>query len=239
MNAERQDIEAAVRDAATRQIAGDERVLILAGEGWHRGVLGLAAGRIAQQWHRPTLVIAIDGDRCVGSGRSIRSVNLHEQLEAVSELFTHFGGHEFACGFSFPADRLPALRERLRDQFQKLPEEAFSRRAVLDGWVTLSDLDRDFVAAHELLQPFGAANDQPLFGIRSARVKSKRNFAEDCCELALEDATGTGAAVVWPSVKQLTAAVDGSPLDLLVRVEPDGWSPTGGRLVLADLRAAE
>ncbi|HUP49017.1 MAG TPA: single-stranded-DNA-specific exonuclease RecJ [Thermoanaerobaculia bacterium] len=239
LNAQRQEIEAGVRDAATRQIAGDERVLLLAGEGWHRGVLGLAAGRIAQQWHRPTLVMAIDGERCVGSGRSIRTVNLHQQLDSVADLFTHFGGHEFACGFSLPADRLPMLRERLRARFDELPPELFDRSATMDGWVTLAEIDREFVAAHELLQPFGAANDQPLFGIRAARVTSKRHFAEECCELGIEDATGRGAAVVWPQVKQLVAAADGAPLDLLVRIEPDGWSPAGGRLVLADLRAAE
>ena len=239
MNAERQEVEAAVRDAAIRQIGGDERILILAGDGWHRGVLGLAAGRVAQQWHRPTLVISIDGDRCVGSGRSIRTINLHEALESVSDLFTHFGGHEFACGFSFPADRLPLLRERLAAYFDDLGAEFFSRQAVLDGWLTLSEIDRDFIAAHEMLQPFGAANDQPLFGIRAARVRSKRHFAADCCDLAIEDASGSASAVVWPSVKQLTAAADGAPLDLLVRIEPDGWSSTGGRLAVADLRAAE
>ena len=239
MNAERQDIEAAVRDAATRQIGGDERILVLAGEGWHRGVLGLAAGRIAQQWYRPTLVISLDGDACVGSGRSIRTVNLHGALESVSDLFTHFGGHEFACGFSFQAARLPAVRERLAAHFDAMPDEVFDRHVTIDGWVELADVDREFVTAHELLQPFGAANDQPIFGIRGVHVKGKRHFAEDCCELTIEDRSGSGSAVVWPSVKQLTAAADGAPLDLLVRIEPDGWSSTGGRLVLADLRAAE
>ncbi|HEU4521295.1 MAG TPA: single-stranded-DNA-specific exonuclease RecJ [Thermoanaerobaculia bacterium] len=239
MNSERQQIEATVRDAATRQIGGDERILILAGEGWHRGVLGLAAGRIAQQWHRPTLVMSIDGDRCVGSGRSIRTVNLHEALETVSDLFTHFGGHEFACGFAFPADRLPHLRERLQAHFDAMSAALFDRHVVMDGWLTLSEIDRDFIAAHELLQPFGAANDQPLFGIRRARVTARRLFAEDCCELSVEDGSGTGSAVVWPSVKQLASGAEGEALDLLVRVEPDSWSPTGGRLVLADVRSAE
>ena len=239
MNSERQGIEAAVRDEATRQIAGDELLRVLAGKGWHRGVLGLAAGRIAQQWHRPALVISIDGERCVGSGRSIRTINLHAKLEAVADLFTHFGGHEFACGFSFDAAHLPEIRRRLEVEFAALPDALFERTAELDAWVTLAELDRHFIATHELLQPFGAANDQPLFGLRGVRVTSKRNFAEECCELAIEDDTGRGAAIVWPSVKQLASAANGEPLDLLVRIEPDSWSPSGGRLVLADLRRAE
>src|SRR5215210_4710403 len=119
MNAERQEIELQVRESAEAQIRGGERVLILAGERWHRGVLGLTAGRIAQRYHRPTLVMTIEGDQCVGSGRSIQTVDLHGELDAVHELFTHFGGHEFACGFSLAASNLDALRQRLYERFAR------------------------------------------------------------------------------------------------------------------------
>ena len=239
MNSERQQIEAAVRADAMMGIDGSERVLVLAGEGWHRGVVGLAAGRIAQQWHRPTLVIATDGDRAVGSGRSIPTINLHEQLEAVSDLFTHFGGHEFACGFSLPAANIPPLRTRLSERFAAMEDSEFRRVAEIDGWVTLSDVDREFVTAHELLQPFGAGNLQPLFAIRGVSVKGRRDFAEDCVELTIEDGSGRGSAVLWPGVKQLAADINGVPLDLLVRIEPDAWSPAGGRLAVCDVRPAE
>src|SRR5258707_10696651 len=112
LNAERQEIEKSVRAEAEEEVArmGSDRILVLAGHNWHKGVLGLTAGRIAQRYHRPTLAIGIEGDMAVGSGRSISTINLHEQLESVSELFTHFGGHEFAYGFAFPvrnADDLP------------------------------------------------------------------------------------------------------------------------------------
>jgi single-stranded-DNA-specific exonuclease len=239
LNAERQEIEVQVRDAASQQIAGDERVLVLAGEKWHKGVVGLTAGRIAQQYHRPTLVISLEGDHAIGSGRSIPAINLHDQLSAVSNLFTHFGGHEFACGFSLPAAYVPKLRARLSARFDDLDGELFKRAAHVDGCVTLAEVDRDFVFAHEMLQPFGAGNAQPLFAIRSVRVIARRPFAEDCCELTLQDATGSGAAVVWPSVKNLNAAINGAALDLLVQIEADGWSDIGGRMSVADARAAE
>jgi single-stranded-DNA-specific exonuclease len=239
MNAERQQIEAAVRADAMLQIDGSERVLVLAGEGWHRGVVGLAAGRIAQQWHRPTLVISTDGERAVGSARSIPTINLHEQLAAVGDLFTHFGGHEFACGFSLPAANVPLLRTRLSERFAVMDDREFQRTAEIDGWVTLSDVDREFITAHELLQPFGAGNLQPLFAIRGVSVKGRRDFAEDCVELTIEDGSGRGSAVVWPGVKQLASAINGVPLDLLVRIEPDAWSSTGGRLSVCDVRPAE
>lgn len=239
LNAERQDIEAQVRESAMQQVRGDERVLVVAAEKWHKGVLGLTAGRIAQSTHRPTLAISIDGGHATGSGRSISTINLHEQLSAVADLFTHFGGHEFACGFSLPAANVKRLRERLEANFAALEEEQFRHTAFVDGTVTLASVDREFVLAHEMLQPFGAGNTQPLFMLRRVSVTGKRPFAEDCCELKLEDGTGKGSAVLWPSVKQLASQINGVPLDFLVQIEADGWSDIGGRMTVADVRPAE
>jgi single-stranded-DNA-specific exonuclease len=235
MNAERQQIEQEVRALAEAQIRGGERVLVLAGEGWHRGVLGLTAGRIAQRYYRPTLVLTIEGDLCVGSGRSIPTIDLHGELDAVSEVFTHFGGHEFACGFSLEARNLDALRTRLHERFERLEAELFRREARVDGDLTLADIDAEFVAAHEMLQPFGAGNTQPLFVVRNVSVTGTRTFAEDCCELSLQDATGRATGVLWPSAKELRVALTGV-VDLLVHIEPDRYSVA--RLNVVDVREA-
>jgi single-stranded-DNA-specific exonuclease len=237
LNAERQQIELQVRAQAEAQIRGGERVLILAGEEWHRGVLGLTAGRIAQRYHCPTLVMTIEGETCVGSGRSINTIDLHGALDSVSDLFTHFGGHEFACGFSLEARNLPALRTRLHDYFAAIDESLYRRDARVDAAVTLAELDDEFLKAHELLQPFGAGNAQPLFLVSEVTVTGTRTFAEDCCELALQDATGNATAILWPSVKHLGADVVRGPVDLLVKVETDRYR--GMRLEVVDARVAE
>ena len=234
MNVERQTIEQQVRECAEQQIAGGERILILAGEGWHRGVLGLTAGRIAQRYHRPTLVMAIEGDLCIGSGRSIPTINLHGELSAVHDLFLHFGGHEFACGFSLRQSNLEMLRAKLHARFESLDAELFRREARADGVLTLADVDQEFIAAHEMLQPFGAGNPQPLFVVRGVTVTGTRAFAEDCSELSLEDASGRGTAVLWPSAKALAPQLV-REVDLLVRVEPDKWNG-GARLEIVDAR---
>jgi single-stranded-DNA-specific exonuclease len=235
MNAERQQIEAQVRVSAEAQIRGGERVLVLAGEEWHRGVLGLTAGRIAQRYFRPALVMTIEGDQCVGSARSIPTIDLHSELEAVSDLFTHFGGHEFACGFSLPAKNVAELRRRLHERFASLDEERFRREARVDAEISLAEINPEFVGAHELLQPFGAGNAQPLFLIRNVEVKSTRMFAEECCELNIDDGTGAGVAVIWPSVKQLRGELRGR-VELLAHVEPDRYH--GARLNVVDVRSA-
>jgi single-stranded-DNA-specific exonuclease len=238
MNAERREVEARVREEAEEMVVGfSPRILILAAESWHKGVLGLTAGRIAQKFHRPTLMIAIEGDRAVGSARSIPSVNLHGQLERVSDLFEHFGGHEYACGFSLAASRLPALRERLTAVFDELDETLFVRAANIDGEITLGEIDAEFVAAHEMLEPFGAANAQPLFALRGVDVVGTRAFGEDCCELTLASNGDRAAAVVWPSVKQLVAEmVRDVRVDVLVQIEPDTYQRSGAKLIVADAR---
>ena len=239
LNTLRQTVEAQVRDEADRLIDPSARIHILAGESWHRGVVGLTAGRLAQKYHRPALVIAIDGDNAVGSGRSISSINLHEHLESVADLFTHFGGHEFACGFSLRAAHIPELRRRLVERMATLDESHFRRELVIDAQMTLAEIDRSFVNAHELLQPFGAGNPQPSFLCSAVSVETRREFAEDCLEVRLRQGEHAIPGVVWPSVRQLGAALTpGATVDLAVQIEPDTWSDNGSRLVVLDVRAA-
>jgi single-stranded-DNA-specific exonuclease len=241
LNAERQEIEKAVRAEAEEMLAGQrggERILILAGRNWHKGVLGLTAGRMAQRYHRPTLAIGIEGELAVGSGRSIPTINLHQQLESVGELFTHFGGHEFACGFALPAANVDELRRRLEERFASMDDALFHSEAEVDAELTLADIDREFVAAHELMQPFGAGNPQPLFLARNASVKTTREFAPDCCELTLDDGTGQALAVLWPSSRALAPSLGrGATVDLLFRIEPDGYVLSGAKLAVVDARA--
>jgi single-stranded-DNA-specific exonuclease len=236
LNAERQAIEKEVREKAEQQIKGDERIVIVAGEQWHCGVIGLTAGRIAQRYHRPTLAISIDGDLCVGSARSIPSIDLHAQLDAVHDLFEHFGGHQFACGFSLERRNLEALRARLTETFAALDDDLFRRVARVDAELTLGEIDRELLAAHELLQPFGAGNPQPLFLARGVEVVSQRPFADDCCELLLCDGSSRASAVVWPSAKALLSELVRARSDVLFHLEPDEFAAAGARMNVVDAR---
>ncbi|MGZ7042291.1 MAG: single-stranded-DNA-specific exonuclease RecJ, partial [Thermoanaerobaculia bacterium] len=234
LNSQRQEVERDVRIEAEAQVDPNARVLVLAGHQWHKGVVGLTAGRIAQKFHRPALVMSTDGTNAVGSARSIPSINLHEQLERVSDLFTHFGGHEFACGFSLPAANIEALRERLTASFDELEADRFVRRANVDGTLRLHDVDPAFVSEHELLQPFGAGNSQPMFVASRVTAVNAREFAEGCHEVTLQDDSGSAKAVVWPSASAVMPIVRGAGADVLFQVEPDRFD--GARLVVVDAR---
>lgn len=241
LNRERQAVEREVRDEAEEQVArnGIENILVLSSESWHRGVLGLSAGRLAQKYHRPVLMISIGENGCVGSGRSIPGINLHEALGRVAHLFTHFGGHEFACGFSLPAGNLLELSAVLRLQFEARDKESYRRSAWIEGEVTTRALTRRFMAEHQSLEPFGAGNPQPLFLLTGLSVTASREFSEGCHNVTLTRDERSVDAVIWPSQAELLPLFrSGGDVDLLARLEPDRYSREGMRLDLVDVAAS-
>src|SRR5205814_9643163 len=124
--------------------------------------------------------------------------------------------------FSLKTRTLDALRARLAANCAALDEHLFRREARVDAALPLGTIDREFLAAHEMLQPFGAGNPQPLFLAHDALVISARTFAPECTELALEDATGRATAVLWPSAQAVGEHLSpGARADLLFHVEPD------------------
>ena len=123
------------------------------------------------------------------------------------------------------------MRARLEKNFDELDPTLFRRDAHIDARLSLGDISADFVGAHEMLQPFGAGNPQPLFLAADINVVSRREFAEDCSEVTLEDRSGRASAVVWPSASALNGALaSGSRADVLFQIEP------GPRLTLVDAR---
>jgi len=239
LNEERRGIESEILHSAELQIEGKPLppALVLAGEGWHKGVLGLCAGRLAQKYHRPTLLISLGEEQCVGSGRSIPSVNLHRCLERMHELFTHFGGHEFACGFSLRRENVDSLRERLQ---KDLSETVFERTIEVDATITLADLTSEFLFDHSRLEPFGAGNLQPVFGIEGVRTIAIREFAQGCFNADITDGVCAVRCVLWPSSRTLLDVFRSEePFSILAHLEPDTFLASGFRLEVLDARIPE
>lgn len=237
VNAQRQSVlETVLKEAIERVPDPLPSIIILADERWHKGVLGLCASRIAEKFFRPTLLMTREGSHLVGSGRSIDGVDLHHRLSMVSHLFSHFGGHEYACGFSLPAENLDDLTRALQGEFSLLPVETWRRDIQIDGELALEDLKPEFFAEHQRLEPFGAGNRQPTFVVNGSHATGTREFSPDCVEVQLETAGGVRASgVIWPSCRQLVPVVKGGgDLGILVRLEPDQRSREGWRLEIRD-----
>ncbi len=146
--------------------------ILLWSDTWHPGVIGIVASRLVERFQRPTVLVAIDGERGRGSGRSLPGLDLTRLLDGCSDLLLAHGGHAFAAGLSVRRERLPELRERLerlvREQYR--PDQ-FVQRLELDADLRASECDMDLVEWLERLAPHGLDNPEPLYRMSDARVE--------------------------------------------------------------------
>ncbi len=176
LNTDRQEEERRILRAAEECFQGDPSLcdaycIVIDGDGWHRGVIGITATRIVERYNRPTVVISREGDEAFGSGRSIRAFHLLEAIESCGNLFTRYGGHSHACGFAMPAANVPELRARL-DAFARARLTLADFQPVLDfdRELNLAEITPELYRALRLLEPYGVGNPEPVFAARSVQL---------------------------------------------------------------------
>ncbi|MBQ6554143.1 MAG: single-stranded-DNA-specific exonuclease RecJ, partial [Firmicutes bacterium] len=168
-NKERQDITQQAADRLTQNIDAFLPVQVLYDPDIHESVAGIIASRIKEKYCRPTLVITNGSEGCKGSGRSIEEYDLHKNLTQFAELFTKFGGHAMACGFSLPYENIDKLRKALNDACTLRPEE-LTPAVKLDCMVPADDLTLELAKELEVLEPYGKGNEKPHFFTLAARL---------------------------------------------------------------------
>jgi single-stranded-DNA-specific exonuclease len=175
-NEERKTVQQQIFDLAIGELENqnDSFVAVIAGEGWHRGVIGIAASKIAERLNRPCVVLSVDGEVAHGSGRSIEPYHLLNGLTACSDLFEKFGGHSHAAGITIRPERIGEFRRRLNEHAAScLTEDDLAHSVNVD--LELSPESVGFPLAKELqaLEPFGAGNPCPVFLTRNLRCLSE------------------------------------------------------------------
>lgn len=184
LNRERQLLCDEIAAAALEQVAQhpdwrEHRSLVLAGEGWNPGVIGIVASRIVEQHHRPTLVIAVDGDTAKGSARSIPGFDLYSGLKEIGDLFEKFGGHTMAAGFTLPASRIDELRNRFAEvAAARLTPDDLRPQVLCDAEVPLEQLDLSLAESLAALEPHGFGNPAPRLFVRAAPLLQCRTMGQ-------------------------------------------------------------
>jgi len=176
LNADRQQTEQMILKEIDLRLTEDPEFqnascVVLDGDGWHRGVIGITASRVVERTGRPALVLSRENGEAHGSGRSIPAYHLLEALESCHELFTRFGGHAHAVGFSLPCERIPELRAHLNAHArQRLGPEDFIPVLELESEIDLIEVTPDLLRTIAKLEPFGMGNPEPAFLARSVRL---------------------------------------------------------------------
>jgi single-stranded-DNA-specific exonuclease len=155
----------------TDPAVGAHNVLVIGGEGWHRGVIGIAASKLVDAYHKPAIVLSIDGDVAHGSCRSIPDFDMLAALERCADLFVRFGGHKQAAGLTMEAARVPEFRARINAYADEVLEpDQLRPRLRIDGPLSLRSITPDLVRGLDSLGPFGLANPRPVFHARPVEI---------------------------------------------------------------------
>ncbi len=169
-NRKRQEVEQQIVDAAIERIdsqfdAARDAAIVAGARGWHPGVLGIVASRIVRKYHRPAIVIGFDENGVgKGSGRSIEGLNLVEALNRCAGSLDKYGGHEMAAGMVLREENFDLFAKAFRNAARELlSKEALQPCLRLDHELAFTEIDVEFLRWHEMLQPFGSGNRQPLF----------------------------------------------------------------------------
>jgi single-stranded-DNA-specific exonuclease len=185
LNSDRQEEERRILRSVEERFTGDPALsdaycIVIDGEGWHRGVIGITAARIVERYNRPTVVISRDGAEAFGSGRSIRSFHLLEAIESCSTLFSRYGGHSHACGFAMPSANVADLRAKL-DLFARarLTPADFDPILDLDAELDLADVTPQLFQALQLMEPYGMGNPEPVFAARGVQLTAPPRIMKD------------------------------------------------------------
>jgi len=176
LNAERQEEERRIMDNIERRLEEEPALreaycVVVDGEGWHRGVIGITASRVVERHGRPTLVISREGDEAYGSGRSIPAFHLLHAIESCHELFSRYGGHAHAVGFALPSANVEKLREHLDGYARdRLTPADFEPQLEFDRDLPLGEVTPELHQALVLLEPFGMENREPIFAARAVQL---------------------------------------------------------------------
>ncbi len=227
-NRQRQSVEKEILAAAEEQISKEcdpvaQAAIVVGARGWHPGVLGIVASRIARKHHRPTVIVGFDDEGIgKGSGRSIEGFSLVKALAECSASLEKFGGHEMAAGLTISEKNFPSFVEMFRRVARdRLSDDHLQPRLQLDHELSFSELNFDLLRWHEKLQPFGSGNPQPLFFAREVELAAEPAvMKEKHLALRLRQHGRTQRAIFFDSA---TDKLPAPPWDVAFQIKPDEY----------------
>jgi single-stranded-DNA-specific exonuclease len=253
LNQERRSLETEVLTDALERVAEDatlldDPILIVAGEGWHQGVVGIVASRLVDRFGHPAIVLSIEGEVARGSARSVNGFDIHTALGTCADLFIEYGGHTLAAGVTLQADRLALFRERLNREAAGMADPAqMAPMLEIDCAAAPEELTETFLTEIERVRPFGNGNPQPCVALLGCEVAQRPLFIGGKhlkLFLARQNGTGEPLTAMWfncpyaPADIESLLAVNGR-VDLAGFVRLNTWNGVQSiEFTVRDLRSA-
>ena len=229
LNTERQALDQRILDEALEQVersADLERDagFVLAGDGWHPGVVGIVASRVVERYGRPAFLIAFDGEIGKGSGPSISRFDLHSALLACGDLLERFGGHHMAAGLTIRRGNLDAFRERFAGLTrERLTPDDLGPEQRVDLEVSLADMTHELERLCRYLEPCGTGNASPVFGVRGVRLAGRKSVGAGHLKGVLDDGRSRLPAIGFQWADRVPWLGE-APVDAAFRLECNEWN---------------
>jgi single-stranded-DNA-specific exonuclease len=228
-NTQRQDLDQRILQEAVDVVERDVRLdeeygLVLASETWHPGVIGIVASRVVERYARPAILIALEGDTGKGSGRSIPGFDLHAAIAECAPHLLRFGGHRMAAGVTVARDALDAFRAAFNAaaRARLAPEDLVPRRRI-DAVVRLDELSFDLERLLRHLEPCGAGNPTPVFGVTGVAVREARPVGANHLRLLLQDEAGRIPAIGFDWADRVDPAWWRAPVDVAFQLQQNEY----------------
>ena len=241
LNTKRQEIQNGILSECREKIdkmanLERNRTIVLSNPQWHRGVVGIVASKIVDEYYRPTLIFNVEGDLLKGSGRSIDGFNLYEALSDLSDLLTQFGGHEYAAGVTLASKNYEEFCDRFEElASKKLDIKDMAPKIEVDGKLGLESINPQTLKDIKMLLPFGYKNPQPIFWAGPVKIVFSTVVGKGHLKLKIKekgttfDCIAFGKAALYP--------LEGKLVDILFHVEINTWQGTESiQLVIVDMR---
>ncbi len=231
-NQERQFIENEIYQEAIANLDSlndfeNLKILVIDHKDWHPGVIGIVASRILSLYHKPTLMITIDGDMARGSARSIEGINIIDVLDKAKDLLDEFGGHKMAAGFSLKADKLELFKSRINEIMSNYDTKLLKSELLIDAEITLEEIDDKFINSVENLKPFGNGNPEPVFLIRNLIIDQLKPVGKSSFKVTLKSKERKFEGIGFGMLDMTNAFRFSRGLkkvDVVVNVWKDSWN---------------
>jgi single-stranded-DNA-specific exonuclease len=231
-NTERKIADSAITQEALTilkalQAEGKRKTTVVYQPHWHKGVVGIVASRLIEQYHRPTIVLTKSGDTVTGSGRSIPGFNLHDGLEQCKDLLIGFGGHYFAAGMTLLPENVPLLAERFEQVVAaSLDEKYFTPVITINAEILFSECTQGFYNILKQMEPFGPENQQPILCVRGIKNVGSKIVKEAHIRFVVHQNQTTFTGIGFNLAEKFYIIEAGEPFDMVFTLDENFWNNT-------------
>jgi single-stranded-DNA-specific exonuclease len=243
-NKSRQDIESGIINEVLDKIESDsdlknKKVMVICGEGWHHGVIGIAASKVTERYYKPSIILSCENGVCKGSGRSIEGLNMFMALSACEKLLDNYGGHEMAAGLTLKEENLLEF-DRLLNGFadSTMREEDLVPKLKIDVRLSKNEINLKSISEIEMMSPFGVGNPSPVFLYENIRIADLRAVGNDKHLKAVFEDQGLNVDAIGFNMGTLIQSLTNEDfVDVVCSLDKNTWNSVDkAQLVLKDIR---